>query len=142
MTSTPQVRYLLQLHLLDETGSTWASAFDTEGEKLIGAAARDLLTLQQQDPVRVSHIFQQALEREWIVGLKLQSSKDALQMQMAGGQLEGGPRIQVCTLAQIDHSRDAHAFSSYHAHPQAQVTSEQQAAMQAAIELAAKTKAL
>ena len=42
-------RYILNMSIIDESGSTWVTAFNDQAEKLLGVTARELFEMRTSD---------------------------------------------------------------------------------------------
>ncbi|KAI5320123.1 hypothetical protein L3X38_039831 [Prunus dulcis] len=64
-------RYLLQAQIQDNTGLTWATAFQESGEEILGCSAKDLYLLKEQDDSRFGDIVRSSIFNQFLFRLKI-----------------------------------------------------------------------
>ncbi|CAB4288179.1 unnamed protein product [Prunus armeniaca] len=64
-------RYLLQAQIQDNTGLTWATAFQESGEEILGCSAKDLYLLKEQDDARFGDIVRSSIFNQFLFKLKI-----------------------------------------------------------------------
>ncbi|MFS8030593.1 putative transcription factor interactor and regulator CCHC(Zn) family [Helianthus anomalus] len=64
-------RYILQLNIQDQTGFTWATAFQETGEDIMGISAKELYDIKEQDDERFAEIIRSVTYEKYNFKLKV-----------------------------------------------------------------------
>lgn len=54
-------RYILNMSIMDDTGSTWVTAFNDQAEKLLGVTARELFEMRCTEAADYDKVFADCL---------------------------------------------------------------------------------
>lgn len=62
---SPVHRYILQMNVIDSTGSFWITGFNEVAEQIMGVSADNLFKLKQESDPEADKYFTRAAGREW-----------------------------------------------------------------------------
>lgn len=68
---TPSYRYVLNMELMDFTGSSYVSMFNDDAEKLLGVTAAQLKTLNETNKEEYDNVFKRVLFKEYVFRLRV-----------------------------------------------------------------------
>lgn len=68
---TPNYRYVMNMELMDFTGSTYVSMFNEDAEKLLGMKAVELKALNETNKEEYDNVFKRVLFKEYVFRLRV-----------------------------------------------------------------------
>ncbi|KAJ3036022.1 Replication factor A protein 1 [Rhizophlyctis rosea] len=71
----PAYRYMMSINISDHTGQTWVTAFNDQGEQLLGKTADEMVRIRDSsgDSKEYERVFQDALFKSFLVKLRIKA---------------------------------------------------------------------
>ncbi|KAK8789438.1 hypothetical protein WA588_001323, partial [Blastocystis sp. NMH] len=95
---TPSYRYVLNMELMDFTGSSYVSMFNDDAEKLLGVTAAQLKTLNETNKEEYDNVFKRVLFKEYVFRLRVKMENSP--------NYEARVRCSVQQFSPVDESKE------------------------------------
>jgi replication factor A1 len=85
------IRYILQMNLMDHTGQFWITAFNEVAEQLMGISANDLQRMKDTDENQFSKAFQDCMGKTFT--FQMMAKQDSYNVSLPARRLGNRKRI-------------------------------------------------